>query len=134
MADDDPLFDEPECYRLLVGRLLYLNFTRPDITYGVQQLSQFVSAPRRSHWDVAMHLLCYLKGTSSCGIFYPLGSSLFLQVFSDADWASCTDTRRSLSCYCVFLALALISWRTKKQPMVSRSSAEVEYSSMATAT
>ena len=133
-VDDNPLFEDLERYLHLVGQLLYLNFTRPDITYGVQQLGQFVSASHRSHWDAAMHLLRYLKGTLSRGLFYLVASSLLLQVFSDADCASCTDTRRSLSSYYVFLDPALIAWRTKKQPTVSQSSVEAQYWSMATAT
>ena len=134
VVDSSPLFDDPERYLRLIGCLLYLNFTRPDITHGVHQLSQFVFTPRYPHWDSALHLLKYLKGTSSLGLFYPIGRDFTLQIFSDADWASCLDTRQSLSGYCMFLGSSLTTWKTKKQSIVSRSSAEGEYRSLAMAT
>ncbi|KAK6135902.1 hypothetical protein DH2020_030389 [Rehmannia glutinosa] len=114
-------------YRRLVGRLLYLNLTRPDVTYSVQQLSQFVNSPRTSHWDAVLHLLRYLKGSPSLGLHYSSSSTFTLEAYSDADWASCIDSRKSLTGYCVFLGSCLVSWKTKKQTTVSRSSAEAEY-------
>ncbi|KAK4409255.1 Retrovirus-related Pol polyprotein from transposon RE1 [Sesamum angolense] len=124
-----PLHD-PEPYRRLVGRLLYLSFTRPDISFGAQQLSQFVHQPGQIHMDAALHLVRYLKGCPDRGLF-------FLQLFHstafcDADWASCVDSRRSLTGYCIFLGQALISWKTKKQTTVARSTAEAEYRSLGT--
>ncbi|CAA0829552.1 cysteine-rich RLK (RECEPTOR-like protein kinase) 8 [Striga hermonthica] len=101
--------------------------TRPDITYAVQQLSQFVSAPLDTHWTAAVHVVRYLKSCPSLGLFYSSQTSLSLQAYSDADWGSCQDSRRSLTGYCVFLGSALIAWKTKKQVTVSRSSAEAEY-------
>ncbi|KAL2243881.1 UNVERIFIED_CONTAM: Retrovirus-related Pol polyprotein from transposon RE1, partial [Sesamum indicum] len=97
--DDDGVLDDPKAYR----RLLYLSFTRPDISFG----------------------------TSAKGLFFPSSTNLQLQAFCDADWTACLDSRKSLSGFCVFLGPALISWKTKKQCTVSRSSAEVEYRSMA---
>lgn len=111
-----------DAYRRLVGRLLYLSMTRPDISYVVQQLSQFVSAPKEPHMQAALHLLRYLKGTVSMGLFYPVQLQLKVTGFSDAYWASCLMTRRSLTGYCIFLGHSLISWQTKKQLTVSRSS------------
>ncbi|XP_020547848.1 uncharacterized protein LOC110011667 [Sesamum indicum] len=133
-ASDDDLLDDPEPFRRLVGRLLYLSFTRPDISHGVQQLSQFLQRPCRSHWAAATHLVRYLKGSSTKGLFFPMLNSLQLKAFCDADWAACPDTQRSLSGFCIFLGPAFISWKTKKQCTVSRSSAEAEYRSMAAAT
>ena len=133
LAEDfGPLLDDPAQYRRLVSHLLYLNFTRSDITYGVQQLSLFVGSPRKSHWDAAVHHLKYLNGTPSRGLFYPMANNLRLQSFSDADWASCQDSHRSLIGYCILLDPALVSWKTKKQHTIFRSSAEAEYRSMAT--
>ncbi|KAK6124486.1 hypothetical protein DH2020_041767 [Rehmannia glutinosa] len=96
---------EPDKYRRLVGRLLYLNFTRPDITYCVQQLSQFGNNPYSSHWDAALHLVRYLKGCPSKGLFYSASSPLSLTAYSDADWGSCLDTRKSLTGYCIQLGV-----------------------------
>ncbi|KAK4389632.1 Retrovirus-related Pol polyprotein from transposon RE2 [Sesamum angolense] len=83
-----------------VGRLLYLGFSRPDISFAVQQLSQFIQHPRQPHWDAALHLVRYLKGTPTLGLFFASTSSLKLTAYSDSDWASCLDTRRSVSGYC----------------------------------
>lgn len=130
-AEDGVLLDTPDQFRRLIGRLLYLSMTRPDVTYAVQQLSQFVQAPRSSHWEAAMHVLRYLKGTPSLGLYYPASNSSVLSAFSDADWAACKDTRRSITGYCVFLGCSLIAWKSKKQTTVSRSSAEAEYRALA---
>ncbi|KAL0303814.1 UNVERIFIED_CONTAM: Retrovirus-related Pol polyprotein from transposon RE1 [Sesamum radiatum] len=81
---DGSLLPDPNRYRRLVGRLLYLGFTRPDISFAVQQLSQFLQAPRSSHWDAAIHVLRYLKGTPSTSLFFSSSSSVQLSAFSDA--------------------------------------------------
>ncbi|KAL0446351.1 UNVERIFIED_CONTAM: Retrovirus-related Pol polyprotein from transposon RE1 [Sesamum latifolium] len=130
--DGDPLPD-PGPYRRLVGHLLYLSFTRPDISFGAQQLSQFVHQPSQAHMDAAPHLVRYLKGNPDQGLFFPVSNSSTLTAFCDADWAGCTDLRRSLSGYCIFLGDALISWKSKKQPTVARSTAKAEYWSLGTA-
>ncbi|KAL0349130.1 UNVERIFIED_CONTAM: Retrovirus-related Pol polyprotein from transposon RE1 [Sesamum angustifolium] len=109
-SQGDVVLADPEPYRRLVGRLLYLSFTRPDICYGVQQLSQFVHRPCHSHMDAAFHLVRYLKGCQDKGLFIPASNSSVLTGYCDADWASCTDSRRSLTGYSVFLGNALISW------------------------
>ncbi|KAK6148491.1 hypothetical protein DH2020_019403 [Rehmannia glutinosa] len=122
-----PPFADPERYRRLIGRLLYLNLTRPDITFCIQQLSQFVTNPFDTHWEAALHLLRYLKGCPSLGLFFPARSSLSFQAYSDVDWAACQDSRKSVTGYCIFLGSCLISWKIKKQTTVSRFSAEAEY-------
>ncbi|KAL0303759.1 UNVERIFIED_CONTAM: Retrovirus-related Pol polyprotein from transposon RE2 [Sesamum radiatum] len=118
-------------YRRLIGRLLYLGFTQPDISHSVQQLSQYLTHPRDVHWKAAIHVVRYLKGSPSIGLFLPSTSSFELRAYCDADWASCSDSRRSLIGFCVFFGDALISWKTKKQSVVSRSTTEAEYRSMA---
>ncbi|GKE69504.1 uncharacterized mitochondrial protein-like protein [Tanacetum coccineum] len=108
--------------------------TRPDISYAVQHLSQFVSAPKDAHVQAAMHLLRYLKGIVPKGLFYPIQHHLQISRFTDADWASYLMTRRSLTGYCIFHGHSLVSWKTKKQPTVSRSSTEAKYKAMAATT
>ncbi|KAL0399301.1 UNVERIFIED_CONTAM: Retrovirus-related Pol polyprotein from transposon RE2 [Sesamum radiatum] len=127
----DAFLSHPEPYRRLVGRLLYLGFTRSDIPHEVQQLSQFLQKSCQAHWHAALHMVRYLNGSSTQGLFFPSSNSLRLRAYCDADWGSCLDSRRSLTGFCVFLGDALVSWKTKKQCTVSRSSAEAEYRSMA---
>ncbi|KAK6131183.1 hypothetical protein DH2020_035070 [Rehmannia glutinosa] len=123
-------YKDPEQYRRLVGRLFYLNFTRPDITYCVQQLSQYVNNPLHTHLEAATYVLRYLKGCPSQGLFYPAHSDFSLVAYSDADWASSGDTRRYLTGFYIFFGGGLVSRKTTKQHTVSRSSVEAEYSAL----
>jgi hypothetical protein len=132
-TDGAPLAD-PTRYRQIVGSLVYLGITRPDITHSVHILSQFVSAPTQLHYSHLLRVLRYLRGTITRRLFFPRSSSLQLQAYSDATWASDPTDRYSLSAYCVFLGSSLIAWKTKKQTAVSRSSAEAELRAMATVT
>nr|GEZ01657.1 putative reverse transcriptase, RNA-dependent DNA polymerase, Gag-polypeptide of LTR copia-type [Tanacetum cinerariifolium] len=120
-------------YRRLVGRLLYLQVTRPDIAYSVSILSQFVGDPRCIHMEVANKVLRYLKTTIGQGILLPNTTVTDLVAYCDADWLGCPLSRRSRSGYVLLLGGAPISWKSKKQSVVLRSSAEAEYRSMATA-
>ncbi|GAV74982.1 hypothetical protein CFOL_v3_18462 [Cephalotus follicularis] len=127
------LLHDPEKYRRLVGKLNYLTITRPDISFAVSVVSQFVSAPRTTHWQAVLHIVRYLKGAPGRGlIFHP--DCLEVTGYSDADWAGCPADRRSTSGYCIFLGGNLVSWKSKKQSVVSRSSAEAEYRAMASVT
>ena len=128
------LLVDPESYRRLVGRLIYLAVTRPDLAYSVHILSQFMHEPRTEHWEAALRVVRYLKGTPGQGILLRSDSELTLQGWCDSDWAACPITRRSLTGWLVFLGQSPISWKTKKQNTVSRSSAEAEYRSMAAIT
>lgn len=128
------LLSSPTQYRELIGRLLYLCITRPDITFAVHQLSQFLSAPTDIHYQAALKVLHYLKTNPGQGLMYAADSTLCLNAFADADWAVCKDTRRSVTGFCVYLGSSLISWKSKKQSVVSRSSTETEYQSLALVT
>ncbi|KAJ9552385.1 hypothetical protein OSB04_016430 [Centaurea solstitialis] len=119
-------------YRRMIGRLLYLQATRPDIAYSVNVLSQFVADPRQNHLDALTRILRYLKATPGQGIILPRTGGTILSAYSDSDWLGCPLTRRSRTGYLLLLGGAPISWKTKKQSVVSRSSAEAEYRATAT--
>ena len=130
-ADAGPSVADPTAYRSLVGALQYLTFTRPDIAYAVQQVCLHMHDPRETHLVAAKRILRYLQGTLSHGLVIPRTAPTQLRVYTDADWAGCPDTRRSTSGYAVFLGGSLVSWSSKRQPTVSRSSAEAEYRAVA---
>jgi hypothetical protein len=117
---------DPTQYRSLAGALQYLTLTRPDIAYAVQQVCPFMYAPREPHLALLKRILQYIKGSLSTGLHLGTGSIDTLTAYSDADWAGCPDSRRSTSGYCVFLGDNLVSWSSKRQTTVSRSSAEAE--------
>ncbi|CAL1397374.1 unnamed protein product [Linum trigynum] len=124
-------FDDPELYRTLVGKLIYLTTTRPDISFATQQVSQFMGSPSVQHFKAVQRILRYLKCAPASGLFFPSKGQFQLKAFSDSDWAACIDTRRSITGYCVYLGDSLISWKSKKQQTVSRSSCEAEYRALA---
>ncbi|XP_021993867.1 uncharacterized mitochondrial protein AtMg00810-like [Helianthus annuus] len=125
------MFHDPTLYQSLAGALQYLTFTRPDITDAVQQVCMHMHSPMQSHWNALKRIIRYIKGTSSFRITLSPFSSPSLTAYTDADWAGCPDMRRSTSGYCIYYADNLISWSSKRQTTVSRSSAEAEYRAVA---
>jgi len=111
LYDDTPPPYDQTAYRRLIGHLLYLTTTRPDISFVVQDLSQFMQSPRQPHFDVTTYVLRYIKCCPAQGLFFPADSDLQLKAFSDLDWATCPTTRQSITGYCIFLGSSLISWR-----------------------
>ncbi|CAI0459029.1 unnamed protein product, partial [Linum tenue] len=128
--DSGDLLPDGKAYRSIVGSLIYLSATHPDISYAVQVVSQFMAAPRADHLPVVHYILRYLQGTRDVGILFPSTGEIRLRAFSDSDFAGCVDTRRSTSGWCVQFGSSFISWRCKKQDKVSKSSTEAEYRSM----
>jgi len=105
--------------------------TRPDITYAVNRVCQFMHAPSELHWNYVKRILRYLQGTSKLGLFYSAASPLRVQVFTDADWAGNQQDRKSTGGFLTYLGCNLITWQAKKQRTVARSSTEAEYKSLA---
>ncbi|XP_019091173.1 PREDICTED: uncharacterized protein LOC109128747 [Camelina sativa] len=126
-----PTFDNLARYRRLLGRFIYLTITQPDLSYILHILSHFMKAPLVAHWEAALRLVRYLKGSPAQGIFLCSYSALHISVYCDSNYNGCPLTRRSLSAYIVYLGDSPISWKTKKQKTVSSSSAEAEYPAMA---
>ena len=106
--DEGDLLPDPFLYRQLVGSLIYLTITRPDISYAVHIVSKFMQAPRHLHLAAVRRLIRYLIGSPTRGLFFPKHSPLTLTSYSDADWAGCPDTRKSITGWCIFLGDALI--------------------------
>ncbi|KAK1683226.1 hypothetical protein QYE76_044074 [Lolium multiflorum] len=125
--------DDASSYRSIVGALQYLTLTRPELQYAVQQVCLRMHAPRDPHWAAVKRILRYIRGTMDFGLSLHASTATNIVAYSDADWAGCPDTRRSTSGYCVYFGPSLISWSSKRQPTVSRSSAEAEYRAVANA-
>ena len=114
-------------YRGIIGSLLYLTASRPDISFAVGVCGRFQANPKLSHFTAAKRILKYLRGTESVGLWYPKDSSFNLTSYSDADYAGCKVDRKSTSGTCQFLGDRLISWNSKKQTSIATSTAEAEY-------
>ncbi|GJV79471.1 ribonuclease H-like domain-containing protein [Tanacetum coccineum] len=131
LGDSGTPVADPTLYRSLAGSLQYLTFTRPDITYAVQQVCLYMHDPREPHFSALKRILRYVQGTLDYGLQLFSSTTDSLVAYSDADWAGCPTTRRSTSGYCVFLGNNLLSWSSKRHLTLSRSSAEAEYRGVA---
>lgn len=131
----DPSAASPSCdateYRQAIGRLQYLAVTRPEISFAVNRLAQFMSAPTQLHWKSVKRVLRYLKGTLHYGLHLRGGCPLSLMAYSDSDWGGVRDGGRSTTAYVVFFGPNIASWKSAKQLSVSRSSTEAEFRALA---
>ncbi|KAD0241433.1 hypothetical protein E3N88_44569 [Mikania micrantha] len=121
-------------YRCMIGSLMYLTASRPDIMFATCVCARFQAAPKESHLIAVKRIFRYLQGTQSLGIWYSTGHSCKLIAFSDSDYAGCKLTRKSTSGGCQFLGNCLVSWQSKKQTSVATSTAEAEYIAAASCT
>ncbi|XP_047261383.1 uncharacterized mitochondrial protein AtMg00810-like, partial [Capsicum annuum] len=128
-SGEDPPTNQ-ETYQKLVGKLLYLTMTRPNISFSVQTLSQFLQGPKKSRIEAALRVVRYIKNQPGQGILLSSSANERVSAYFDADWASCPHTRRSITGYLVKIGDSIVSWKSKKQATVSRSSAEAEFRSM----
>ncbi|KAG7559386.1 Reverse transcriptase RNA-dependent DNA polymerase [Arabidopsis thaliana x Arabidopsis arenosa] len=127
---DDRPYHCPEQYRRLVGKLIYLTYTRPDISFAVNQVSQHMKEPTVYHWSMVDRILKYLKGSPGQGIWMGKNSSTEIVGYCDADYGGDRNDRHSTTGFCTFIGGNLVTWKSKKQKVVSCSSAEAEYRAM----
>ncbi|XP_078444348.1 alpha/beta-Hydrolases superfamily protein isoform X1 [Wolffia australiana] len=124
--DDKDALVNKTSFQRLIGKLLYLNHTRPDIAFAVNSLSQFMNDPRESHQNAADRILAYLKGSIGLGLLFNRGNEPSVSLYMDSDYAGSFEDSRSTSGYCSFIGGNLVTWHSKKQKEVSLSSAEAE--------
>jgi hypothetical protein len=114
-------------YRQIIGLLMYLMNTRPNICFAVNTLSQFLVEPRRVHLVTAKHVMRYLKGTMDYGLSYDGDHGFTLSGYTDADWEGSIADRNNTSGCCFSLGSTMISWKSRKQSNIALSTTEVEY-------
>lgn len=131
---NDKLFNNIRKYQRMVGKLLYLTNTRPDIVFVVQTISQYMQKPKQSHWNATLRVIRYIKGNPELGLLMTSHKDFTLTRYCNAGWVACLDTRRSFTEYMLKFGGFQISWKSKKQNRVLRSFAEAEYRSLATLT
>ncbi|KAL0392835.1 UNVERIFIED_CONTAM: Retrovirus-related Pol polyprotein from transposon RE2 [Sesamum radiatum] len=129
--DDGNYLEDKTKYRRLVGKLSYLTVTRPDISFAVGLVSQFMDKPRSVHWEAALRILKYIKTSPGKGLLFKQHGHVKIEAYSDADYAGSKDDRKSTSGHCTYVGGNLVTWRSKKQTTVARSSVEAEYRAMA---
>ena len=131
LANDSGEPVDRDQYQRLVGRLIYLSHTRPDIAFAVSVVSQFMHDPKTQHMNAVLRIIRYLKSCPGRGLLYRPHGNLKVECYIDADWAGSLEDRKSTSGYCSFVGGNLVTWRSKKQNVVARSTAEAEFRAVA---
>ncbi|GAU40747.1 hypothetical protein TSUD_14320 [Trifolium subterraneum] len=131
LKDSGNLLPSPTEYRTLVGSNQYLSLTRPDIAFNTNKLAQFMQNPRMGHWSALKRVLRYLAGSCDKGVFISATAPLTFHAYSNADWAGDNDDYVSTTGYLLYLDNTPISWSSRKQRSVARSSTEAEYKALA---
>ncbi|XP_048447305.1 uncharacterized mitochondrial protein AtMg00810-like [Pyrus x bretschneideri] len=129
--DGDPISD-PDVYRSMVGGLQYLTLTRPDISFVVNQVCQYMHNPKSTYLQAVKRIYRYIKGIVEQGLLFRSSPDFSIRGFFYTDWADSIDDRRSTNGACIFLGPNLFTWIAKKQSTMSRSSSEAEYRALAT--
>ena len=112
---------DPTLYKRMVGSLMYLTATRPDLMHAVSLISRFMETPRDFHWQAGKRILRYVKGTKGFGILYNVVNDFNLVRYTDSDWARSLDDRKSTSRYMFHMGPSAISRESKKQPIIAKS-------------
>jgi len=123
-ADEGNLVEDTTMYRHIVGSLIYMTITRPNLSYAVGAVSQFMQTPRKPHLDAVRRIVRYIKHTLQCGIFYETKSQLQVHGYTDVDWAGNVLDRRSTSGFMFSFGNGVVSWSSKKQLTIALSSTE----------
>lgn len=131
--DDGTGLTDARKFRSLVGRLIYLTHTRPDLSYAVGLVSRFMHCPSKQHFGAAKRILRYIASTTSYGIWYSKQENFELLGYSDSDWAGAKGDMESTSGNCFTLGSGIVTWASKKQAIVALSSTEAEYMAATTA-
>ena len=128
-SEEESVAADKDRYQSLVGKLIYLTHTRPDIGFAVSMVSHSMSNPTETDMRNVNRILQYLKGTPGRGLYFQKNSKRGIEVYTDLDWAGCLSDRNSTTGYCTFVWGNMVTWRSKKQFVVARSSAEAKQNS-----
>ncbi|XP_016206366.1 uncharacterized protein LOC107646714 [Arachis ipaensis] len=126
-AFGDGSFSNPTLFRSIFGGLQYATITRPEISFSVNKVAQFLHNPLESHWKAVKRILRYLVGTTEYGLRFSKFTNFRIYGFCDSDWASDVDDRKSTNGYGIYLGSNLVSWASRKQTAVSKSSTEAKF-------